>query len=235
MKKQTSVMWIVAGVLAAGTARGDIAVTVVTPNEGFLQDVRQSTYTWTGITFTKGANDILIVAFGGEHSATVTSVTHGGTPMTLATGWDAGLQISYVYYRLNPPSGSNVVVTLNGDGNRLGMAPVYATGVAQTAPEATITDTDGTASLTASQGALVVDHAAEENDGPFLATSGLDNGNNQIYRDSKDNSDAGSSYYVAAAAGSVATDWSANPNAVVAMASFAAIKGGAPGTMVYVK
>lgn len=95
-------------------------------------------------SFTPGTNGMLIVTVSGELTPTNPSVTYNGSPMTRAVGSNqtgSGNNGSYasVWYLANPTVGNGtLVVTTGGSVSRYNVYAIYATGVAQGAPQASL-------------------------------------------------------------------------------------------------
>jgi len=139
-------------------------------------------------TLVAGSNRLVVVCFAGESDGglSVSSVTYGGTAMTLAVSLetpDSGFKyIGQLWYILEanlPANGANnVVITTSGSTSSLEVNAYCSeyTGVAQTAPEATnsvytTSSATITNTLTASAGAWVISTAGSGNAGSWTAGS----------------------------------------------------------------
>ncbi|MBX3010174.1 MAG: DUF11 domain-containing protein [Caldilineaceae bacterium] len=181
-----------------------------------------------------GANRLLLVAVAvgsststGGNATTVSSVTYGGTSLTLVGSIsESGSRVrSYLYSLLAPPTGTaNVVVTLSSSATR----PLYAgattfTGVNQSAPLGTYASyrsgtsvTSTSLAVTSASGELVYDAVAV--DGESNSNIALTVGSNQTARwttNSTNYLSAGSSTKAGATSTTMAWSWSSSNQYVI--------------------
>jgi uncharacterized repeat protein (TIGR01451 family) len=83
-----------------------------------------------------GSDRILFVTFAGESANSITGITYGGASLTAAAVLNAGARTNVVYYKVNPASGSNNIVTSWAPGyfNSLLASAFSYNGVNQVAP-----------------------------------------------------------------------------------------------------
>ena len=150
-------------------------VTLSTSTTVTVDAVSSITSTNTPITLShttgSGLNRLMLVGIS-QKNRTVTSVTYGGTALTLV-GEDISTSEGriHLYKMVNPPSGTaNVVVTFNSNPDKGAIIGIVTfTGVDQTTPLGAFASTTGNSinpslTLTSAVGELVLDVAAIKNE-----------------------------------------------------------------------
>lgn len=91
-----------------------------------------------------GDNRLLVVGILGGSSDIITGVTYNGVAMTRVNVSNNGNSTAYLYYLLNPASGTHDIVISSSTSTFLAADAVSYTGVNQDVPTATVTNTSST-------------------------------------------------------------------------------------------
>ena len=164
-------MLIAQQILAGLGSRAPATIAYVSQNSN---EANQASYTFTAQSIGTAASDRFILvgvyAPANTNFGNITGVTIGGSPMTqLVQTEDASGFSDFAVYGLSVPSGTtaDIVVSLSGSPDRLGIDVFRANSLSSTTPTATATlntaSVDLVQSITVQSGGIIIGFAGNEN------------------------------------------------------------------------